>query len=145
MDVETGKYEMNNTQVGAGLVMFALWDGGDVTISYDGKSSLDVNLFTLDQKEDVHVKFEGLVRENIPSLVMNLGDMQPRGTGKVVVFDSTFDSDHYYQKMKKSRGEARVLAEDVVKDETHESTLLEQYYQHLIVFGIATLFLAYFL
>ena len=144
MDVETGKYEMNNTQVGAGLVMFALWDGGDVTISYDGKSSLDVNLFTLDQKEDVHVKFEGLVRANIPSLVMNLGDMQPRGTGKVV-FDSTFDSDHYYQKMKKSRGEARVLAEDVVKDETHESTLLEQYYQHLIVFGIATLFLAYFL
>ena len=145
MDVETGKYEMNNTQIGAGFVILALWDGGDVTISYDGKSSLDVNLFTLDRKEDVHVKFEGLVRENIPSLVMNLGDMQPRGTGKVVCFDSTFDSDHYYQKMKKSRGEARVLAEDVVKDETHESTLLEQYYQYLIVFGIATLFLAYFL
>ena len=93
MDVETGKYEMNNTQIGAGFVILALWDGGDVTISYDGKSSLDVNLFTLDRKEDVHVKFEGLVRENIPSLLMNLGDMQPRGTGKVVCFDSTFDSD----------------------------------------------------
>ena len=100
MNITKEKYELHNAhKIGAGLVIFALFDGGDVTISYDGKSSLNVNLFTLDQEEDVHIKFEGHIFERIPSLVMKLGDMQPRGVNGVV----TFDTDHYYSKMETAR------------------------------------------
>ena len=114
MNIKKGKYELHNThKIGAGLVIFALFDGGDVTISYDGKSSLNVNLFTLDQEEDVHIKFEGHIFERIPSLAMKLGDMQPRGVNNVV----TFDTDHYYSKMETARKARGNLVDDLDDDE----------------------------
>ena len=80
MNIKKGKYNLHNThKIGAGFVIYALFEGGDVTISYNGRSGLNVNLFILDQEEDVHVK---------PSLVMKLGDMQPRGVKGVIRFIS---------------------------------------------------------
>lgn len=94
--MKKGSYKLHGAPIiGGGFVVFALFNDGDMTISYDGKSCLDVNLFTLNQEEEVHVKFEQHIFEHVPRLNMKLGDMQPRGTGKVVVFET----DHYYQKM----------------------------------------------
>ena len=100
INMKEGSYKLHGEPIiGGGFVVFALFNDGDMTISYDGKSRLDVNLFSLNQEEEVHVKFEQHIFKHVPRLKMKLGDMQPRGTGKVVVFET----DHYYQKMEASR------------------------------------------
>ena len=100
INMKKGSYKLYGEPIiGGGFVVFALFNDGDMTISYDGKSRLDVNLFSLNQEEEVHVKFEQHIFKHVPRLKMKLGDMQPRGTGKVVVFET----DHYYQKMEASR------------------------------------------
>lgn len=94
MNTKKVVYEMHKAKIGDGCVIFALWEGGDASVIYDGRSHLDLNLFTLLQDEDVHINFEGHFAKNMPSVALNLGDMQPRGTGRVIVFDTAYDDNN---------------------------------------------------
>lgn len=76
----------NFTDVGEGCLLVALWEGGSLAILWDGRSHVDVNLFTY--VEDIKIG-DGFVKNflrAIPSFTTMLRDEQPRGTGRNVAY-----------------------------------------------------------
>jgi len=87
MNVEESQIKHFDIGVGKSFVVFASWSGGSALVLYDGNSHLDLNLFTKDQEEQVHESFEDSFSKKIPSIRLELRDVQPRGTGRTVVFE----------------------------------------------------------
>lgn len=73
-------------EIGDGITIVALWSECSAVVLYDGNSQLSLNLFTRDQDEIIHEKFEEFFIQNIPSIELQLRDTHPRGTGRVVTF-----------------------------------------------------------
>ena len=86
MGVKKAAYELHDFKIGDGRVFFALWEGSDASVIYDGRSKLDLTLFTLDQDKKVHDKFEKYFIQSTPSVTIKSRDVQPRGAGRVVAF-----------------------------------------------------------
>ena len=82
--------EIISAKIGDGVIIFGMFEGGDVSVLYDGKSRLDVNLFTLNQDKQVHDNFEQQFAKTVPLVSLELGDMQPRGSGRVVAFEEDY-------------------------------------------------------
>ena len=73
-------------EIGDGITIVALWSECSAVVLYDGNSQLSLNLFTTDQDEIIHEKFEEFFIQHIPSIELQLRDTQPRGTGRVITF-----------------------------------------------------------
>ena len=76
--------------IGDGLVVVALFSEGNVVIVWDGKSHIDVNLFSLDDSESLRFKFSTIFSKSLGidprRIKLALSDTHPRGTGRVVTF-----------------------------------------------------------
>lgn len=77
--------------IGDGIVVVGIFSGGNVVTVWDGNSHIDVNLFSLDESEDLRYKFSTvftkfLRKEVARKITLALSDTHPRGTGRVVSF-----------------------------------------------------------
>mmetsp|Transcript_51482 Transcript_51482/g.52469 ORF Transcript_51482/g.52469 Transcript_51482/m.52469 type:complete len:174 (-) Transcript_51482:84-605(-) len=76
--------------IGNGLVVVAIFLEGNVVIVWDGKSHIDVNLFSLDESEHLRFKFSTVFSKSLGidngRIKLALSDTHPRGTGRVVSF-----------------------------------------------------------
>lgn len=73
--------------VGEGCLFLALFESGTLSILWDGRSHVDINIYTL--KEDIDLVVDVFVQsflEWIPTHVVTLRDEQPRGFGGVVSY-----------------------------------------------------------
>jgi spermidine synthase len=76
------------TGVGDGGVVVATFaDGGGLLLIWDGQSHVDINLFSTDGSRDRADKFLAIITE-VSGLQRTLRDDQPRGTGRVIQFQS---------------------------------------------------------
>lgn len=91
---DTAKSELKEYETpGDGLVLSAFWRTGNLVVLYDGKSHVDINLFTYDQDIDCANEFEQHFQKQIFLLQRGLRDEQPRGIGRVVNFEDDIDED----------------------------------------------------
>ena len=77
-------YRVEN--IGDGHVTMALWPGGTVVVVWDGRTRVDINLFTYSDDVDTADEFITHFKQSHGSLTTALRDEQPRGTGSVVNF-----------------------------------------------------------
>lgn len=70
--------------LGDGCLFAAFWSEGNVNVLWDGKTHLDINLFTYEESDDHANFFEFSFMKKISNLKTILRDEQPRGTGRVV-------------------------------------------------------------
>ncbi|GKY97905.1 hypothetical protein MPSEU_000748500 [Mayamaea pseudoterrestris] len=69
---------------GEGSLTMAFWSGGNAVALWDGRSHIDVNLFTYTESVTVADSVQELFKKRIPFLKTALRDEQPRGYGRVV-------------------------------------------------------------
>jgi len=77
-------YSVEN--IGDGHVTMALWSGGTVVVVWDGRTHVDINLFTYDESVETADEFISHFKQFHGTLTTALRDEQPRGTGRVVNF-----------------------------------------------------------
>lgn len=72
--------------LGEGCLYLALFDAGSFVVLWDGRSHIDIVIFTY--KEDLNIpdEFVRLFLENIPTYTIMLRDEQPRGSGRLVSY-----------------------------------------------------------
>jgi hypothetical protein len=70
--------------LGEGSVLVALWSGGSVVVLWDGRTHVDVNIFTYPEADGMDYQFLSNFNNHLPLLFQVLSDEQPRGTGRVV-------------------------------------------------------------
>lgn len=71
-------------KVGDGAIYVALMSNAQVTITWDGADSINVNIFTYDQSLDHDAYFVNKFKAPLPSMNLMLKDEMPRGYGKVI-------------------------------------------------------------
>lgn len=76
----------NFLKIGDGSIENYFWAEGGVIVLWDGKSHVDINLFTYNEDKDFHSNFVQKFEMEIPSLNVALHDTQPRGIGRVINF-----------------------------------------------------------
>jgi hypothetical protein len=74
------------SDLGEGSLLVALWDGGSLSILWDGREHVDVNLFTYIEDVNVGDTFVKELLRRLPSFTTMLRDEQPRGTGRIVAY-----------------------------------------------------------
>lgn len=70
----------NYCDVGEGCLFFALFESGTLTVLWDGRSHIDINIFTLKEDIDLVDVFVERFLESIPTHGIMLRDEQPRGS-----------------------------------------------------------------
>ena len=70
--------------MGEGALLIASWEGGSVNVLWDGRTHVDLNLFTHVEDMQVAKHFEFIFKRGNPQLHTILRDDQPRGYGRVV-------------------------------------------------------------
>mmetsp|Transcript_2386 Transcript_2386/g.3342 ORF Transcript_2386/g.3342 Transcript_2386/m.3342 type:complete len:692 (+) Transcript_2386:2014-4089(+) len=73
-------------KIGDGHAIAALWSGGTVAVLWDGRSHVDINLFTYIESKEIADEFVSHFKEFHGHLNTALRDEQPRGRGGVVNF-----------------------------------------------------------
>jgi hypothetical protein len=73
------------TSYGDGLLLVNIWSGGSITVLWDGRAHVDVNLFTYENHANKAKAFEANFRFE-SGLKTILRDEQPRGVGRVVSY-----------------------------------------------------------
>ena len=76
---------------GDGALHVAHWEGGSAVILWDGRSHVDINLFTLEEDFDLALKTSSDFQSSIRGLKEVLKDEHPRGFGRVVNFRSDIE------------------------------------------------------
>jgi len=74
--------------LGDGTVIVALWQSGSLTVTWDGRLHIDLNIYTYNESEKNHIYLQKFFMAEIPQLKTVLHDQQPRGYGRVVNFAS---------------------------------------------------------
>jgi len=74
--------------VGNGCLLSAFWPEGNAILQWDGRDSIDVNLFTSAEMSGVQQKLEESFIESIPFLATIARDRQPRGLSRPGDFQS---------------------------------------------------------
>ncbi|KAL9189819.1 hypothetical protein ACHAXT_009494 [Thalassiosira profunda] len=70
--------------IGQGALFVALSSEGQVAVTWDGAESVNVNVFTYDEKSDHYKSFATPFADMLPKMNLMLSDEQPRGYGKVI-------------------------------------------------------------
>ena len=83
---------LHSYSIGNGFLIVALWSQGSVALTWDGRSGINLNLFTYDEDKGNHQEFERAFMENILFLRITSRDEQPRGLGGVVNFQKDIES-----------------------------------------------------
>ena len=78
------------TGIGDGCVLTTTWSGGSVVVLWDGRTHIDLNLFTYEQNTKLANAFESNFRSS-KKLVTMLRDEQPRGIGRVLSYFSDLE------------------------------------------------------
>jgi hypothetical protein len=91
--------------VGEGSLTLAFWPGGNAVALWDGRSHIDINLFTYTESVDIANKLVEHFKESIPFLKTALRDEQPRGYGRIV---------NYHRDIEEYKGRLPVWAEHLV-------------------------------
>jgi spermidine synthase/S-adenosylmethionine/arginine decarboxylase-like enzyme len=73
-------------ELGDGSLHVAMWSEGIAMLLWDGKTHVDLNLFTYVESAKLANTFSDLLVQQIPYLQVVLRDEQPRGFGRVVNF-----------------------------------------------------------
>jgi hypothetical protein len=87
---ETKSDGMENAKIkhyvgtGEGSMTMAFWSGGNAVALWDGRSHIDINLFTYNESTSVADSVQEHFKKRVPSLKTALRDEQPRGYGRVV-------------------------------------------------------------
>ncbi|KAL7536469.1 hypothetical protein ACHAWF_005472 [Thalassiosira exigua] len=93
-------------EVGDGLLLAALASGGQVTVTWDGDTGINVNIFTYTEKLDHYRGFVSPLTDLLPAMSLVVQEEQPRGYGKVVTkseqvnYDEGPDCYDHYEKCK---------------------------------------------
>ena len=74
------------SDTGDGSLLVALWDWGSLAVLWDGRTHVDVNLFTYVESISIGDLFGKEFLRFIPTYAIMLRDEQPRGTGKIVAY-----------------------------------------------------------
>ena len=74
------------SDAGEGSSFAAIWKGGSVVVLWDGRSHVDINLFTFNHGKEFANQLLKYFQRGNPSLQVVLRDEQPRGHGRVVNF-----------------------------------------------------------
>ena len=77
--------------VGDGCLLVALNESGSLAILWDGRSHIDINLFTYVEDVNLVDVFVDSFLELIPAYTTMLRDEQPRGSGRVVSYRRDLD------------------------------------------------------
>ena len=77
--------------VGEGCLLVALYESGSLIILWDGRSHIDINLFTYVEDVNLVDVFVDSFLELIPAYTTMLRDEQPRGSGRVVSYRRDLD------------------------------------------------------
>lgn len=78
--------------IGLGCIIVAFWSSGSTVVTWDGKTHIDVGLFTNEEHNRMREEFVDGIIEAIPFLVVTSRDDHPRGFGRVVNFLSDLES-----------------------------------------------------
>jgi len=81
------KADIQVYDVGRGCVAVSIWPGGSIVLLWNGMTRIDVNLFTLVDNEKMHDDLEIVFMERVSSIDILSRDNQPRGLGRVVLFE----------------------------------------------------------
>jgi len=71
-------------EIGQGALYVALSSDGQVAVTWDGADSININIFTYDEKVDHYKAFVSPFADLLPAMDLMLKDEQPRGYGKVI-------------------------------------------------------------
>ncbi|KAL7543767.1 hypothetical protein ACHAXR_013077 [Thalassiosira sp. AJA248-18] len=77
-------YEEAFHEIGQGALFVALSFEGQVVVTWDGADSVNINIFTYDEKVNHFEAFAVNFMDLLPSMSLMLSDEQPRGYGKVI-------------------------------------------------------------
>lgn len=72
--------------VGEGCLYLALCEAGSFVILWDGRSHIDIVIFTYEEDLNIPDDFVRIFLENIPTFTIMLRDEQPRGMGRLVSY-----------------------------------------------------------
>ena len=72
---------------GEGQLVTAFWPNGSAIATWDGRTHIDLNVFTFEEDKQRYEHFERILIEDIPSLALISLNEQPRGFGRVVSFN----------------------------------------------------------
>ena len=78
---------------GDGALFIAYWTGGTVIGVWDGRDHFDLNILTFFENDDVHNGIYDRMGDKIPFLTVALRDEQPRGYGRVVLFEDDLEEE----------------------------------------------------
>ena len=78
-----GIKDMTSTNIGKGCVVLAAWSNGNVIVSYDGRSHIDMNVFTTSMSDPASRLDKELLKK-IQGVERVGHDSYPRGVGRVV-------------------------------------------------------------
>jgi hypothetical protein len=78
---------------GDGTLFAAFWSSGTVIGLWDGRDHFDLNILTFFEKDDVHNGIYERLASKIPFLKVALRDEQPRGYGRVVLFNDDLEEE----------------------------------------------------
>lgn len=71
-------------EVGEGALYIALMDKGQLVVTWDGASNMNVNIFTYDEKTNHGSAIAQPLMSSLPEMNLMLRDEQPRGYGQVI-------------------------------------------------------------
>lgn len=89
-EFESVGWDANSVQkscdVGEGCLFLALFDSGTLSVLWDGRSHIDINIFSMKEDIDLVDLFVKSFMHSIPTHAIMLRDEQPRGLGRVVSY-----------------------------------------------------------
>jgi hypothetical protein len=81
------------SNIGDGALVIAQWSAGNCVILWDGRTHVDLNLFTYNENPSFANRFSSTFKSHFGTKGFNtaLRDVQPRGYGRVVSFKSDME------------------------------------------------------
>jgi hypothetical protein len=77
--------------IGDGILILCQWSQGGMATTWDGRASVDINLFTYEEDFTLADQIALSIQGTIPMLHLALRDEQPRGMGRVVNYKRDLD------------------------------------------------------
>ena len=84
--MKTAKIHEHN-KLGEGSLLLVFWNGGSASVLWDGRNHIDINLFTYVESAQTAINFVRNFMDKLPFLKVALRDEQPRGFGRIVMYE----------------------------------------------------------
>ncbi|KAL3917954.1 MAG: hypothetical protein SGILL_004472, partial [Bacillariaceae sp.] len=87
---------ISTDEIGTGVVLTTFWRGGHAILKWDGKSRVEVNIFTKFQQAGGRTAFETAFVSQLDFMQTLARDEHPRGYGSIVNFENEIAEDPYW-------------------------------------------------